>query len=118
MTGRGPEERGFWEALEFRVSRELHHLPAARALGLWCDGFTPREYVLRGPGRHVAGDCWIGLGDRDQQEWTFRFFLEDHIPRREDIPWERFLPPEDHHGWLSFDPRAKHLDMRPPARPE
>lgn len=100
----------FWSTLEYRACDELRRLPPAARRGLWCDGFIPESAVLRGPGRHVAGVAWI-----DQQRWSFRLFVGDHVHDRDAIPWARLLPRPGSVGWLEVDTEARHLTIDPRA---
>ena len=108
-------ENEYWLCLEFRICEELMRTAEGRQLGLWCDGFEPMEYVPRGPGRHVNGRCWIGDGSGGQEKWRFKLLLKDHLSKREEIPWDTFLPPDNRTGWVRVDPHEKLLEIEPRA---
>lgn len=71
--------------------------------------------MLRGPGRHVAGDVWIGYGAGGMECWTFRLLVGDHVHDRDAIPWAKLLPRDGHIGWLHVDVKHKALTVDPRA---
>ena len=108
-------EDEYWEILEYRISLEMKRVPESRALGLWCDGFMPEEYILSGAGRHIRGMCWIGLGSKKQEQWRFKLILKDHISKHSEIYWSYFMPPDNVSGWLRVFPKEKYLEIDPRA---
>lgn len=109
------QEDDFWTRLECRLTQEMGQLDECRALGMWCDGLRPEQYALRGPGRHIQGECWIGLGPRNQETWQFRLVLKDHLSKRSEIYWPYFLPPDGVTGWLRVFPKQRFLEIAPRA---
>lgn len=86
------EEEYFWDALEYRVSREFAGMPDRRLRSWWCDGFIPEEYELRGPTPRISGYAWICKG-RIQEKWSFTLFLKEPAASRDTITWALiFLP--------------------------
>ena len=103
-------EESFWTLLMFHVSGGLQLLPECSRLGMWCDGFDPEEFVLRGPGRHVSGRCCM-VFRKHEENWRFRLALKDHLSRRDEIPWEYFLPRENAKGWLHVFPLSRSIEI-------
>ena len=75
-------EQDFWSRLEWWTCERLEQDAKASSRGLWCDGFIPLDY---GP-NEIAGKIWLGIGPRNQVEWTFKL----ELPRR-----SRGTPPGD-----------------------
>lgn len=107
------DEADFWGHLEYRLCRELRTLEDCRRLGLWCDGFIPEGYVLDAPAPEIHGRVWIGLGPRQQEQWTFRVALARPAAAREAIAWATLCPANDVTNWLRVDIEAQHLDIDP-----
>jgi hypothetical protein len=96
------EEREYWPALEYRVSRELAAFAARRKQGLGCDGFIPED---RDETR-VWGTVWMLVGGR-QERWTFALHTEGVTD------WAALLPAENVTGWLSPHPGTRTLVIAP-----
>ena len=120
-------EAYFWDALEYRVSRELSssHWPARLVRSsdgqdvrsYWCDGFIPDNFVRDSEGARITGvACMGGIpGQRAtyQERWTFDLFLGEQIQSRDEIVWSDFLPAPDASDWLAIDVPAKALFISP-----
>ena len=108
-------EEEYWSSLEYRLCGEMIEMPDCRALGLWCDGIKPREFVLTGASRHVRGTCWIGFGPKDMQQWQFKLVLKGHISKASEIHWPYYMPPADVTGWLRVFPKERRIEIEPRA---
>ena len=107
------DEASFWDALEYRVSREMAGVAECRRLGMWCDGFlAQRDDFDAVPGR-ILGRVWIGLGPRNQESWTFRLLLPASVSSRDRIRWPALLPEDGDTQWLGLDMARKHLIVAP-----
>lgn len=106
------DEIDFWTHLEFRVCREMAGIEDCTRVGMWCDGFIPRDVDLAARPSVIEGRVWIGLG-RDQEQWTFEFLLPAPGTMRAEIPWAELLPAEDTTRWLGIDRARRHLVVAP-----
>jgi hypothetical protein len=107
----------FWIRLEYRVCRELSRMPEPRVRFLWCDGFTPVEYLLEDPVPRITGRTWIGEGGRYQSEWDFTLLLTRLVGSRDEIDWNSLFPPENVTGWLDLEEEGerRHVKIDPSA---
>jgi hypothetical protein len=106
----GTVEEDFWDALEFRVCREMDKIPMCKRLGLWCDGFNPQLYLLHHSSSEITGNVWIGFGRRKQEEWKFRLFLPPSSSSPSGVAWPN-LPQEEVTGWLGVNATKKELKL-------
>jgi hypothetical protein len=104
----------YWAALEMRVCRELAGLREKEHRALWCDGFIPESFDLGREVGRVIGRVWIGIGSKQQQEWSFELFAGP-VRNWEDLDWGSLLPAEDVTGWLSVNLERKILKIDPAA---
>jgi len=108
------DEARYWLSLEFRVSDELAQMSQNHLRYLWCDGFTPQQYLLTGPEPHIKGLAWICNGPR-QDEWEFVLFLPHPVGSQGEIDWASMLPPENVTRWLALDQHRKRIEIEPGA---
>ncbi len=108
------DEEAFWIHLEFRVCREFAGMPDRHLRWLWCDGFTPDQYLLDGPSPRIIGQTWICNGP-SQDAWSFVLHLPGEVRSRDDIHWESLLPPENVTRWLALDVAARYIEIEPRA---
>jgi hypothetical protein len=105
------DEREYWSALEYRVTRELAGMPRKGRGALWCDGFAPAAYWLTEDPPRIEGDAWIGYDGQDV--WRFTLFLPKAVASREAIDWDALLPPDDETYWLAIDESRKIIQVDP-----
>lgn len=110
-------ESEFWSQLELLTCGELARVEAARALGLWCDGFVPETYNMGENPPRISGRAWIAAGQKGQKQWPFVLQLRRRYEGRTLVPWASLLPSREEHGWLEVDLEARRLRIRPPASP-
>lgn len=108
-------EGEFWSQLQFLTCGELARIEAARALGLWCDGFVPETYHMEDNPPRISGRAWIAAGQKGQEQWPFVLELRRRYEGRTVVPWASLLPSREESGWLEVDLEARRLQIRPPA---
>jgi len=108
------DESYFWEALEFRISREFAGMPGRYERDLWCDGLSPSRYVLDDSAPRIIGVAWICNGPQEA-EWEFTLFLPAAVGSRDEIDWAALLPADNVTRWLAFDVHAKRIQIEPAA---
>jgi hypothetical protein len=106
-------ERGFWKALEYRVSREFEGLDDRTLRFMGCDGLIPEQYNLQAREPSIQGLAYCGQSG--QERWQFTLLIGASAEGREHINWAALLPAEDVTGWLSPHPHAKTLVIDPLA---
>jgi hypothetical protein len=102
---RGMTESEFWNALEWRIDRELRGMTDTFLRDIWCDGI--RGNVVRpeaGPA-YMYGTIWIGKDGQTPMQFTMA--LPDNVVSKDDIAWSTLVPPEDVTAWLSVDIKRK-----------
>lgn len=107
------DEAQFWVSLEYRVCREMEGLEDCRRLGLWCDGFSPYDWLRGGTHRSLRGGVWIGEGPRNQELWSFELFVPNGFEEIGEIDWRDLLPADDVTGWLAVDADERRLEIWP-----
>jgi hypothetical protein len=105
-------ESDFWTSLEFRLCREFDGFPENDIRFLWCDGFTPEEYLLEEEPRRITGRAWIGSCPKEEQ-WEFTLIMNHPAHSHSSIRWEILLPRESVTGWLSIDLPRKRIQIDP-----
>jgi hypothetical protein len=105
-------EAEYWVSLEFRLCGEFAGMADRHLRYLWCDGFTPQEYLLDAPCPRITGRVWICNGPR-QNEREFTLFLPHPVGARDEIDWGSLLPQEDVTRWLAVDPAGRRIQIEP-----
>ena len=54
----------------------------------------------------VSGRVWIGIGPKEQQEWSF-VLLAGRVRDWNRLDWALLLPGEDVTGWMAVDLERK-----------
>lgn len=109
------DESSFWLRLEFRVCGEFAGLRENHLRYLWCDGFTPEQYLLEGPSPCIRGRAWIADDGSRYEEWEFTLFLSQPFASRSEIEWQALLPPDNVTHWLAVDPTKRRMEIEPAA---
>jgi hypothetical protein len=104
-------EREFWVALEYRLSREFGRLPAKDLRFLCCDGLEPADALVS-----ASGASWVTgrdlISEDDGSSFVdYRFELGPVVPQRSEIDWGALLPDDNSSGWLYVDRARKELRM-------
>jgi hypothetical protein len=107
-------EAEYWLRLEYRVTDELAGTPDRRLQYLWCDGFTPVEYLVADARPRITGRAWICNGPQ-QAEWDFILFLPHPLRSQEEIDWSALLPAKDVTRWLSVNESTRRIELEPGA---
>lgn len=105
------DERGFWSALEYRVTREMAGSELCASRGLWCDGFLAAASEAMIQGGIIRGRVWVGLDGRKQQAWEFLLRLPGEQASTPLQDWSALLPPEDETDWLAVDIEGGRLEI-------
>ncbi len=98
-----------------RVTRELACMRRKDFRGMWCDGFIPESFGVVGSRCRINGRVWLAWSGERQECWDFVVLLGAATLVREQVHWEKMLPPEDVTGWLSLDFQTRFLTVRPSA---
>jgi hypothetical protein len=77
-------EADFWIDLEYRTCGEFGGMPERYLQYLWCDGFTPTDYLLDAPCPCIRGLVWNCNGPK-QKQWEFTLFLGQPVGSRAEI---------------------------------
>lgn len=112
MGGNSMDERHFWLSLEFRLCSEFAGMPERRLQFLWCDGFTPSDYILDGSSPRITGHAWICNGPL-QAEWTFVLLLPRSYSSRNEIDWASLLPAQNVTRWMAIDETRQYIEIEP-----
>jgi len=106
------DEASYWEHLEFRVCAELAGIEECRRRGLWCDGFIPGQFDLKGDPPCIRGTAWVCPGEQ-QEAWDFTLLLGKPRANRDAIPWAALLPPDGVTKWLRLDFAKRQIEIDP-----
>ena len=89
-------------------------MPDTKLRFLWCDGFSPEQYLLADPSPCIKGRVWMGNGNKEEH-WEFILFLNRPVRARSEIEWDKMLPPENTTWWLALDLVQKRMEVEPSA---
>src|SRR5262245_54400936 len=107
-------ESDYWLELEYRVSAEFAEMADNRLRFLWCDGFTPLEYLLDDSLPRITGRTWICNGPK-QEEFDFTLFLKALVDSRADVDWSALIPPTGVTRWIAVDVASRRIQFDPRA---
>lgn len=107
-------ESDYWLRLEYRLCSEFEGLLENHLRFLWCDGFTPQQYLVDDPLPRVTGLVWICNG-QIQDEWEFTLLLPHPVGAPSEIEWSSLLPADSVTRWLAVDPIGKRVEIEPAA---
>ncbi len=108
------DEAYFWGILEYRLCREFEGMTDRHLQYMWCDGFTPMQYLLDDAVPRITGQAWICNGSH-QAKWEFTLFLPHPVGSVEAIDWATLLPPENVTRWLAIDQASGRIQIEPAA---
>lgn len=104
----------FWEALEYRICRELAGTGKPALRYGWCDGFDPLPARFDEGRPRIVGRIHISFGP-DIEFWQFTLVLDPRTTAGSPIDWQAHLPPENVTAWLTLDRRRRHVLVDPLA---